>query len=213
MTIYCISGLGADQRVFDKLSVQAELVHLEWIQPEANEDLKAYALRLAQKIDNSSPFCLLGVSFGGMIATEIGKALKVEKVILISTAEIASELPLHYRALGKTQVSKLIPAKWYDMPKGMASFLFGTDHKELLGQILDDTDPNFTKWAIGALTTWDNQTRLNNSFKIHGSNDRMIPLGSNPADHVIKNAGHFMVYDQADEVGDVINRVIDGVRR
>ncbi|PQB05760.1 alpha/beta hydrolase [Aureitalea marina] len=209
MRIYCISGLGADERVFEKLKLDAEMIHLNWIEPNKNEDLKSYALRLSEKIDQSQPFCLMGVSFGGMIATEIGKHLNPVKVFLISTAEISDELPLHYRAFGKTNLSKLIPSKLYDMPKGMASFMFGTDEKELLGKILDDTDPSFTKWAIGALTSWDNKSRLVNSYKINGTKDRLIPLNSHPSHYTVQNAGHFMIYDKADEISKVVNQQLD----
>jgi pimeloyl-ACP methyl ester carboxylesterase len=67
MTIYCISGLGADYRVFQKLVFPSDyhVVHVEWIQPEIRETLSSYALRLLKQIDNSKPFILIGLSFGG----------------------------------------------------------------------------------------------------------------------------------------------------
>ena len=208
MKIYCISGLGADERVFDKLKINAELVHLKWILP-AHENLRSYALRLAESIDDSEPFCLIGVSFGGMVATEIGKVLHPKRIFLISTAEVAVELPFTYRAFGKTNITSILPNGFFDMPRGMAAFMFGTDQKEMLTQILDDTDPAFTKWAVGALTNWDNESRLSNSVKIHGTHDRLIPLGNNPAHHLINDAGHFMIYDRADEVSEIINQELD----
>jgi pimeloyl-ACP methyl ester carboxylesterase len=72
MNIYLISGLGADKRVFSKLGFSTNHVikHIEWIKPNSNEDLSSYARRLARQIDESKPFFLVGVSFGGMIAVE-----------------------------------------------------------------------------------------------------------------------------------------------
>jgi surfactin synthase thioesterase subunit len=75
--IYLISGLGADRRVFKKLvfPTDFELIYLDWITPEPAESLEAYAARLALNIDTSAPFYLIGLSFGGMLATEIAKKL------------------------------------------------------------------------------------------------------------------------------------------
>ena len=209
MIIYCVSGLGADERLFEKLELDAEIIHLRWIEPQQNESLRSYALRLAEEIDRTKSFCLLGVSFGGMIATEIGKELKTERVFLISSAETSDELPIHYRAFGKTSLVRFIPDKLLDMPAGLASIIFGTEERVLLGNILNDMNPDFTRWAIGALTSWDNQTRLPNSFKINGTRDWVIPLSSNPANHTIEKAGHFMIYDNADEISRVINEQLD----
>lgn len=47
------------------------LFQIEWIEPLPNETIEQYAKRLAQCIDTSQPYVIIGVSFGGLIATEI----------------------------------------------------------------------------------------------------------------------------------------------
>ncbi|MEL6186156.1 MAG: hypothetical protein AAFU79_16140, partial [Myxococcota bacterium] len=42
----------------------------------------------------------------------------------------------------------------FSPPKLLAYWLFSTKSKSLLGNILDDTDPKFAKWAIGASVAW-----------------------------------------------------------
>ena len=49
--IYCISGLGADYRVFKHLEKDFNLIHIPWIEPKLNEDLLTYGKRLIQNIN------------------------------------------------------------------------------------------------------------------------------------------------------------------
>ena len=166
MKIYAISGLGADERVFKYLKLKNELVPINWIEPIKNESITDYSRRLSTKINLPEKFCLLGVSFGGLIATEISKILNPELTILISSAEIKTELPFIYRLFGKTKIINIIPTKLFNPPRFLASYLFRTKEKELLNKILDDTDLKFTKWAVRQLINWKNNTRINNLLKI-----------------------------------------------
>jgi hypothetical protein len=82
--------------------------------------------------------------------------------------------------------------------------MFGTEKKELLNSILDDTDLNFTKWAIRELMTWSNEKRLKNLIKISGTKDKLLPpKGENTI--LVENGEHFMIVDKAKEISDIIN--------
>ena len=84
--LYLLSGLGADKRVFHFLNLgENHIHHIHWICPLKNESLTEYAGRLCQHIKSATPI-LTGVFFGGMVAIEIGKIIKAEKIILISSA-------------------------------------------------------------------------------------------------------------------------------
>tara|TARA_R110002126_G_scaffold55819_6_gene149726 strand:+ start:36672 stop:37151 length:480 start_codon:yes stop_codon:yes gene_type:complete len=158
MKIFAISGLGADQRVFKFLTLKHELIPIEWIKPQKKETIIEYSKRLIEKhqIENEKEFGILGVSFGGLIATEISKITNPKITILISSVETKNELSGIIRLFGKTKIIELIPERFLKPPKFIAHFMFGTKNKELLNSILDDTDLNFTKWAIRALINWQN---------------------------------------------------------
>lgn len=95
--LYVFSGLGADQRVFKYLNFGAlEPQFIDWIRPETNEPIEAYARKLAAEINVEKPI-LIGLSFGGMMAVEIAKLRETENVILISSAKTAAEVPLPLR--------------------------------------------------------------------------------------------------------------------
>ncbi|MFT6715888.1 MAG: hypothetical protein ACJA0Q_000517 [Saprospiraceae bacterium] len=208
MKLYTISGLGADERVFKNLDVNADLVHLNWIEPIKNEKLTSYASRLSVSIDTSESFGLLGLSFGGLVAIEMSKILKPKLTILISSVELREEMPLMYRLLGRTGFLKLVPSALFRMPTFIASWLFGTKQKKLLALILKEAELSFYKWAIIALVTWDNSTRIDNCHKIVGEKDRMLPPVVNNESVMIPNGHHFMILDKAQEVSQVINEKI-----
>ncbi len=208
MKLYCISGLGADRRVFDRLSVHAELTHLDWIEPLPDEPLTAYAMRLATDIDQDEPYAIAGLSFGGLIATEIAHRLNPVATILISSAATKAELPSIYRLFGGTGIPKVMPEFMFDLPSGFAAFLFGTDEKEMLDAILEDTDHGFVKWAITELTTWQNDTVPERVFRIHGDHDKVIPAPAGQEYDLIKDGGHFAIVDRAEAVSTAINRIL-----
>ena len=79
--IYCISGLGADEKAFARLRVDGyQFIHLPWLMPEPNENIEQYATRMAALVTDEHPV-LMGLSFGGIMSIEIAKLVQAEKVI------------------------------------------------------------------------------------------------------------------------------------
>jgi hypothetical protein len=201
MNIYLISGLGADKRVFSKLvfSTNHVIKHIEWIKPNFNEDLSSYARRLARQIDESKPFFLVGVSFGGMIAVELNKFISPLQTIIISSASTDAQIPWYYKIVGRLKIYKLIPVKVLKAPTPLTFWFFGTKTKEeksLLTQILKDTDGSFLKWAISKITNWDQKITLKGIYHVHGTADRILPVAFIQPDFNVINGGHLMVYSQ-----------------
>lgn len=208
MKIYCISGLGADERVFKYLILNHEIIPLTWIKHDKNESLESYASRLASKINTNEAFGILGVSFGGLVAVEISKILNPKVTILISSVETKDELGFLIKGLGKMNVVKYLPSKIFNPPKKLAHFLFGTDNKALLNKILDDTDLDFTKWAVNELLNWKNTTPISSIIKISGTNDKLLPPTKANNSILIEKGEHFMIVDKAKEISEVINERI-----
>ncbi len=209
MKIFAISGLGADKRVFKYLTLEHELIPVEWIKPKSKEPIIEYSKRLIKEyeIGTKEEFGILGVSFGGLIATEISKLTKPKFTILISSVETRTELSGLIKFVGKSKLIELIPEKLLNPPKVIASLMFGTKNTELLNSILDDTDLTFTKWAIRELLNWKNKSQLQNLIKVSGTKDKLLPpKGDNNI--LIDKGEHFMIVDRAKEVSDIINRQI-----
>jgi len=214
MNAYFISGLGADKRIFAKLELdsQIEIIHVDWIQPLKNESLNSYAKRLSPIIDDSQPFILIGVSFGGIIAVEIAKILNPVCTIIISSTLFSDDLPFLYRLAGKLKLIKIAPS-WLIKSSNQLTqnFFFGTKsntEKKLLSMIIKDTDPKFLKWAIGSILSWENNQKPERLYHIHGSKDKILYSKNARPDFIINGGTHFMVYQHAEEISKIIMKLV-----
>ncbi|WP_316737624.1 alpha/beta hydrolase [Pedobacter aquatilis] len=211
---YFISGLGADKRIFNKININknVNIIHVNWIEPFKNETLPDYANRLSKIIDNSKPFILVGVSFGGMLATEIAKITTPLATIAISTTISSHHLPQMYQLAGRLNILRFIPSKLLKSSNKLTQNYFfgvhGEEEKLLLKNIVNDTDPKFLKWAIGSIITWKNSIKPKNLYHIHGTNDKILYSKNSKPDYLINNGTHFMVYQNATEISTIMNNII-----
>lgn len=163
--IYIVSGLGADERVFQRLDLSGyKATFIHWIPPQENETIEHYATRLLEQIKTTKPI-LLGLSFGGIMAVEIAKRIETEKVILIASAKTKSEIPFYFRFIGSLGIHNIIPTRLLKSSNILTHWFFGITSekdKEVFSQILKDTDPIFLKWAIDKIVSWSNRTLLRN---------------------------------------------------
>ena len=211
MNVYFISGLGADRSIFKyiKLPPGHEAVHLDWIPPLPGETLAGYALRLARKIDLSTPFSLVGLSFGGMIAVEIAKKTSPLFTIIISSIPSIAHLPGYFRIAGRLRLHKLIPVFFIQRAAILKRF-FTTEtpaDKKQLKAMIRNSDARFIKWAMHAILTWDNTGIPAQLIHIHGAQDKILPRRYTQPTHTI-SGGHLMVLNRAEEINAVLCEVL-----
>lgn len=211
--IYCISGLGADERVFQKLKFEGYApVHIRWLEPEVGESISDYARRLRGQITSDCPI-LIGLSFGGLIAVEIAKQINTHQVILISSTKNQQEIPFYFQLLRWVPIHRWLPAKivlWFGQLLAVWFFsLESLAERQLLTAILLDTDAKFLKWAIDQLITWKNESNLENIYHIHGERDRIFPYRYVREDFNIKQGGHLMIMNQAEYISNLIQKIVD----
>ncbi|MEM8677635.1 MAG: alpha/beta hydrolase [Cyanobacteria bacterium P01_G01_bin.67] len=210
--IYCVSGLGADQRVFQKLKFSGyRPIHIQWIEPQAGESIADYTQRLISQIDSAKPI-IMGLSFGGIIAVEIAKQINTEKVILISSTKNQQEIPFYFQIFRWLPIHLLLPAQlilWFGQL--LASWFFSLEtiaERELLRAILCDTNARFMKWAIHQVITWKNELIPDNIYHIHGESDRIFPFQFVQEDFCVSKGGHFMVMNHAEHVSQLIKDIL-----
>ncbi len=210
-TIYCISGLGADERAFAKLTIEGyNLVVIQWLMPLADETITHYAERMRQEIKDENPI-LMGLSFGGMICIEISKQIPVKTIILISSIKSAKELPFWMRTVATLKLNKIVPLKSTRLTQPIQNKMLGieSDEEKVLVQSLRTAvDLPYTNWAVNQAINWKNNWLHPNIFHIHGDNDNMFPIKNIKADFTVKNGGHFMIMNRAAEVSAFINNVL-----
>lgn len=214
MNVYFLSGLGADSRALShlKLPQQCNAVFIEWLIPLKNETIHEYAKRIASGIDTSSPFILVGLSFGGILATEVQEFVKPVKTILISSVACRKELPLLYRFAGTIHLHKILPSKTTNRSNFFTYWMFGINDekdKHLLKEILTSTNTQFSKWAINEIVNWRRNQVPSNIIRIHGTKDRILPVRNFKPDFIVPDGGHFMVVNKAAEVSAILKTIIE----
>lgn len=209
--VYFISGLGADKRSFSFLDLSfCDPVFIEWITPLPDESLRSYALRLKSQITEPEPV-IVGVSFGGMLVTEMAKSDPGIKAIIISSNKTAKEFPAIYRTGKYLPLYKWLPPTLLKRTALLRSLFFGPKgekQKEIFKQILSDSDTRFTKWAIHSILYWDNTETPKNITHIHGTSDKLLPYSRVKADYVIEKGTHLMVLNQPEEITELIKKLI-----
>jgi pimeloyl-ACP methyl ester carboxylesterase len=209
--VYFISGLGADKRVFAFLDLSfCEPVYIDWIKPIARESLEHYALRLREKIPAAHPV-IVGISLGGMLVTEMAKADKNIKAIIISGNKTAAEFPRYLRIGKYFPVYKWMPPSLSKRIMFMTKWILGAkgkEQKKILAQIIRDTDIDFARWAIDAILHWKNKEIPGNLVHIHGDADKLLPYRLVKADHIIPGGTHVMTMDHHQEISGILKKII-----
>jgi pimeloyl-ACP methyl ester carboxylesterase len=210
--VYFISGLGADKRAFYKIKLPPgyQAVFLDWIVPLAGESFPDYAKRFSRSIEQDEEFVLIGLSFGGMLASEIAKIVSPKKLIIISSLSSYKELPWYFKLAGKLGIHRIISPSLYKQATIMNRFM-GAGNKEMKSIVysyVNNIDPAFIRWSLNAIVHWSHAERLSDLVHIHGSNDHLLPYKYVKADYAIKNGGHLMVMNKAEEVNSILEKVL-----
>lgn len=202
--IYIFSGLGADERVFQFINFfDHKPVFINWIDPLPKETIESYAARISSKITAPNPV-LIGLSFGGIMAVEVAKIIKPEKVILISSVQSKKEIPFVYKLAGALKLNKLMPATLMKKVNFITRWLFGIKSD---AEKKNATDPVFLSWAINKILTWKNKSKTENLIRIHGTADRLFPSYKN-ADVIVKDGGHLMVLNKSAEISQILKGLL-----
>jgi pimeloyl-ACP methyl ester carboxylesterase len=210
MNLYFISGLGADKRVFQKLILPDifRIHHIEWLPVSGDETMENYCRLLSRQIDMTRPYILVGLSFGGVIAIRMSKFLNPVQTVIISSYCFTREIPKFYIFLARTKIYRLLPARILLKPNHLVFRLFGaTDpaKKKMLIAVLEDTDPDFFRWAIKQLFMLDNDWKPASFLHIHGTADKILPFKFNMDAIPVEGGEHLMVYSKAEEVSAILS--------
>lgn len=211
--IYLLPGQGADERLFDSLSIdnRFEIRHVNWVTPPKHASMKDFAHILSAQIDTTAPFILIGTSLGGMVATEMCDFLEPEKVILISSAKSKYELPKRYTFQRKFGLYKAVPPRILRGGAKMMQPLVEPDrnkNKETFKAMLREKELDFMKRSIHMIATWDKENYCEAIIHIHGENDHTVPIKNVKYDYLVENGSHMITLTRGSEVSVIINNIL-----
>lgn len=211
MKVYCISGMGADHRVFRRLKVEGvEFVPLPWVPIKNEDDLSTYASRMAAQLPVDEVPVILGLSFGGMLATEIAKQRSVKLAIILSSAKTHSELPEPGKMARYIVRKRLIPPFLFAIPNRMIMTVHGVikPWDKLSTVQATAVSGRFMQTAINLILDWRNTTLPHNYVHVHGTADIVIPARNVNATHWVKGGGHVMVYTKAGQISNILKDIL-----
>lgn len=211
-TVYAIPGLATTEELFQFTHLNnAKLKVLSWPEITSQDTLQSYAKRFLNQIDTSHPFCLLGVSFGGMLCAEISLLTKPEKTILISSSKCSKELAPMLKLFRQLPLYSLLSDKMLKHMTRNSRWILGFEKKfmpEFLSMV-NSMKPGYIKNSIHCIVNW----KQHNCYRpdiihIHGDADKLLIYGSVKADYTIKGGNHAMIINKADEINDLLNKII-----
>ena len=211
--VYLFPGQGADARLFKHLELPPgyDTINITYPIPYKRESLHSFALRFIEKIDQSTPYILMGVSLGGMICTELTDTLAPLKTILISSAKALHELPKRYTFAQKVPVNRVIPKR---ITKGSARLLQGIVEpdrkydKETFKDMLKKKDPLYIQRTVDMIIQWDRVTYSPSIVHIHGNTDHTIPIKNVQYDYLVEEGSHMMMMTKAREINLILAEIL-----
>jgi pimeloyl-ACP methyl ester carboxylesterase len=209
--IFLIAGLGADTRLFNNIDLgDNDVTPVDWIEPNEHDTLTTYAQKLIYQYFITDNAVVIGVSLGGMIAVEIAKQVRLNKVILISSIKTVNEAPAYFKVSKILPLYKLIPSRLLPKLGFMIRTFFGKMNPHdswLVHDMLKQSSPKFMKWALGALMKWKNETAPSNLYHIVGDKDLVFNYKLIKDATIIKGGTHIMIFDKAKQ----INKLLKGI--
>lgn len=210
--IYCISGLGADEKIFTNLHIKGfEIKYIPWIRPHKKEKIDKYAGRMAEHIKEEDAV-LLGVSFGGMMGIEIAKQRHLQKLIIVSSIKSRDEMPRWLKAAGKLKLDKILPTRLHRYTEKIDNNRLGVstrEEKEMVRHYRKNADLVFVDWAISQIVNWKNAWHPESIIHINGDNDKIFPIKKLKPTYIVKDGTHMMIYNRAHEISELIINEID----
>ncbi|MEO5647043.1 MAG: alpha/beta hydrolase [Chitinophagaceae bacterium] len=210
--LYCISGMGADERVFNNLQVRGFEIHfIKWIIPGKNEHISEYAKRLGSQIHHKNPV-LIGLSFGGMMCIEMAKQFDIQKIIIISSIKSRAELPSWMRIAGKLKLNKVLPLRSTRLTEPIQNYTLGVETEEeklIAREYRQGINRVYSNWAIDQIINWKNEDCPVPLYHIHGAHDRIFPAKKVKADCIIPTGGHFMIMNRIDQINTKISEILN----
>jgi len=216
--IFFISGLGADHRAFNRIELEGyQQTHVPWVIPEKSDTMHSYARKMAEPILAAKNPIVIGVSLGGMLASEMTTFVPHLQAILISSIKSPIERSLVLKA-GRVFPVQRIMSVWFMKKMSFvwrwSKYKLPKDEVDVMVKMFHEQDNRFLKWAMINAPKWKGTGVRERIHHIHGDSDRMFPLKRIEGSTVVKEGTHLMVFAKGAEVTALIKeelKRIEGV--
>ena len=211
MKLYVISGLGADFKVLEKINFpeNLEVVFLDWLIPENKEDFHHYVSRMADRVDGSEPFALLGYSFGGLIVQEIDKIKPAEKVVILGSIKSDKEKSRFIKFGEISKITKYLPTSMFNIKSAaiysVARNIVDPKNPKLM-EYFTVRDQYYLKWGIDKVSNWKFEANPK-VIQILGSKDIVFPVKYSKPDYIVENGTHLFPATKPKQVSKILAEI------
>lgn len=211
--LYFIPGLAATPAIFRNIHLDEYDCHyFKWEDPEPRDTFATYSKRLAERIDTSKPFVLVGCSLGGLMSAEVAKHVKPECIILISSLTHRQQFPNRLKVFRVLQLYHIVPYPVIVSALGKIRMLKGGGNKEeseLVYQMARESTGKFFRWACGQIMFWKHTDSHPNTYHIHGTKDTLFPVRRIKPQFSIDGGSHFMVVTEGKKIEMAIREILE----
>jgi pimeloyl-ACP methyl ester carboxylesterase len=187
--IFALPGMGADRRVFPGAWQElADVKFVEWAPYASANSIPELAAAIAEREGIADGNSLIGTSLGGMVACEIARLRKIDRLVLVASAvnrdEVSGLLAI-LRAFAPYAPVKLVKTLGASVPGDLAA-------------MMGDADEKFVRAMCAAILDWGGvDAAYPGLIRIHGAHDLVI-LPPRRADLML-NGGHLIAMTHAEE--------------
>lgn len=213
--IYLLPGLAADARMYSpQVTSFTSAIALNHLPFQKGETLSDYAQKFIPFIDRTQPFVLVGSSLGGMVAIELTRYIKPQKLILLASIKDRKEFPLFILSMRYLKLHRLVSGNMVKIfTQKMAKRLNNNKDKEITNLLIDmaaSTDPKFIEHAMEAIVHWQPPKTLpEETYHIHGSDDRLFPVHRIKNAIVVNGGTHVLNLPNSKEVNQLLHKIIN----
>lgn len=213
-----VPGLGFNSQTFRNLELHeaAGYQYVDWLEPESeDEPFGHYVERMLGHVQQDVGHkVLIGHSFGGVIVQELAQRLEnVEKVFLVSSIKKPEEMSWNIKMLRSLPLYKLVSHSLINTTFPIWAKLHdfnNPEERDAFSAMVNEMSMDYFKWAVNAIVNWKGiKDRKITPVQIHGDLDRTLYYKKSMNAIVLQGAGHFMIYNRAEEISDIIRRELD----
>jgi len=204
-----IPGTGADERLFHQLELSAfDTVNIHLPVPDWGESMHDYAERIAhEQVDTSQRYAFLGVSLGGMVATELAELYEPEFTLVVASAKTRNELPPGYRFARFVPIYRVVGGRtmrWFTKRVQPRFEPMEPEQRELFIDMIYAKDPRFLQRAVGLMVNWQRTDAPDGVTHVHGRLDHTLPMRYVRPDLTVRDEGHMLTYSSPEVVEAVL---------
>ena len=177
-----------------------------------DESLYDYAKRMIDKYGIEQADIVVGLSFGGLVAQQIGEIIKLDFIILISSFRTKDDLKIHFSSGLKMKLHKLMPEMKSELIGSMVATYLNSGSKisvPVLKEMVMSTDMKLMKWSLEKIYEQDVLLAPDIlKYSIIGDKDKVVKPWIIETTYIVEDGSHFMVFDKAKEVTKIISSII-----